>query len=199
MQQIANGSFLHHCAADGFGSACLHRLAGRTEGCGECYDSHFMCGSRLNRSLLLPPATRKRHLRLWLRPAMPIPSPYRPCKPPACWFYQTVIPVGSTGAVVGSPCSVPKISVSETSIFEEIQPRRYWVCEPSFSEGFRNRLRRPTSAEPHPNGRRWASQCSPAPGHVRGGQVQGRGASARAAAAPDGNCGSARGCGMSCG
>jgi hypothetical protein len=121
-----------------------------------------MCGSRLNRSLPLPPATRKRHP--WSRRAMPIPSPYRPCKPPACWLYQTVIPVGSTGAVVGSP-SVPKISVSGTSIFEEIQPRRYWVCEPSFSEGFRNRLRRPTSAEPHPNGRHWASQCGPAPGH----------------------------------
>jgi hypothetical protein len=138
-----------------------------------------MCGSRLNRSLPLPPATRKRHLRLWSRRAMPIPSPYRPCKPPACWLYQTVIPVGSTGAVVGSP-SVPKISVSGTSIFEEIQPRRYWVCEPSFSEGFRNRLRRPTSAEPHPNGRHWASQCGPAPGHFGLGLCpRGGGASSR--------------------
>jgi hypothetical protein len=55
----------------------------KNEDCGECYNSHFISGSRLIHSLSQPPAARKRHLRLWSRRAMPIPPRDRPCKPPA--------------------------------------------------------------------------------------------------------------------
>jgi hypothetical protein len=43
--------------------------------------------------------------------------------------------------------NVPKISVFRTPIFAEPEQRGCWVSEPSLSEGFRNRLFRPRSAE----------------------------------------------------